>query len=169
MDLSKLTLPEGASLTLVEVQPGATHIGHVDHYYESENKGRRRASNTTVATQQQKDDILAYVDRLSDQLTDQWSDIYGELWQNIIDLPSVSTEIFNPGKQQDTTFNRNLVARIIRLLGSHGAFGIRYNAQHLTELLEGTKDHSVRAQLGYKLDSPIMISDIETKIKSMNA
>ena len=36
MDLSQLHLPAGTNLTLVEVQPGATNIQHVENYNQRE-------------------------------------------------------------------------------------------------------------------------------------
>ena len=38
MDLSQLHLPAGTNLTLVEVQPGATNIQHVENYINKEGR-----------------------------------------------------------------------------------------------------------------------------------
>ena len=38
MDLSQLHLPTGTNLTLVEVQPGATNIQHVENYNQREGR-----------------------------------------------------------------------------------------------------------------------------------
>ena len=38
MDLSQLHLPTGTNLTLVEVQPGATNIQHVENYNQKEGR-----------------------------------------------------------------------------------------------------------------------------------
>lgn len=38
MDLSQLHLPTGTNLTLVEVQPGATNIQHVENYKQREGR-----------------------------------------------------------------------------------------------------------------------------------
>ena len=38
MDLSQLHLPAGTNLTLVEVQPGATNIQHVENYNQREGR-----------------------------------------------------------------------------------------------------------------------------------
>lgn len=56
--------------------------------------------------------------------------------------------IFNPGKQQDTNFNRNLVANIIHYLDGRGVYKDNYNAALFAQILEGDKDHSVRSALG---------------------
>ena len=35
------------------------------------------------------------------------------LWRSILALPEVDAVVYNPGKQKNTTFNRNLIANII--------------------------------------------------------
>lgn len=95
--------------------------------------------------------ILSYVSLLSGQVADKWKHNYMKLWNGILDLDAVSAKVYEPGKQQKTNFNRNLVANIIYLLGSDGrikdpVYAV-YNASLFTELLEGDKDHPVRAEL----------------------
>lgn len=90
--------------------------------------------------------IHAYVNKLKDVVKAEWKDDYEDLWDEIMDSECFSATIYNPGKQQGTNFNRKLVANII-----HHINGIVYNktsAQEIAVLLEGTKDHSVRGDLG---------------------
>lgn len=92
-------------------------------------------------------EILQYISRLKLIIADDWKQGFDKLWNNILDLTEVSSQIYNPGKQQKTNFNRNLVANIIHYLGSKGMIK-DYNASKIAELLEGDKEHSVRSSLG---------------------
>ena len=96
-------------------------------------------------------EILDYVGRLRTSVTDKWKSRYEKLWEGILDLDVVAAKVYDPGKQQKTNFNRNLVANIIYYLGCYGQLEDRiygdYNASLLTELLEVDKDHPVRAEL----------------------
>lgn len=119
-------------------------------------------SGNNIDTAPIRAEILNYVSRLKTCLAGDSKQGYEKLWNNILDIPEVSAQIFNPGKQQDTNFNRNLVANIIHYLGMQGAFG-EYNAAQLTERLEGDKDHSVRRALGKDPDDEIL-----DKIKALS-
>ena len=74
---------------------------------------------------------------------------YESTWRSILALPEVAAAVYEPGKQKDTTFNRNLVANILYLMTEHGIITER-NATALTLALENDKEHSVRAQLRSK-------------------
>ncbi len=106
------------------------------------------------------DEILRYVSRVRPLLVEEHRAGFQQLWTDILALPEVAADIYRPGKQQGTNFNRNLVANILHQLGEHGFFG-QYNAAALTEHLEGDKDHSVRAALG---QSPVR--DIYNKVRA---
>ena len=71
---------------------------------------------------------------------------YESLWRLILQQPEVSAVVCDPGKQRDTTFNRDLVANIIYMMCNEGIIA-ETNATTLTLALEGDKAHSVRAQL----------------------
>ena len=77
----------------------------------------------------------------------EWIEKYQALWEEILELPAVSATIYNKGKQQGTTFNRNLVANILHLMAEKKVL-VTDNATKLAMTLEGTSDTSVRAQLG---------------------
>ena len=164
----------------IEGNPGTgntfseTHIDYVQNYNPNaktvinNNYGTRpkkvedkQPVNDNVDNSHIREEILAYVSRLKSDLSTEWMQRYDKLWNDILDLPEVSAKVYSPGKQQDTNFNRNLVANIIHYLGMHGAFG-DYNAAKLAEVLEGDKDHSVRKKLGEDPEQ-----DIANKINNL--
>ena len=85
----------------------------------------------------------------------QWAERYSTLWHQVLAAPEVEAVIYKPGKQQNTTFNRTLVANIIYIMCKEGVLQ-DVTASRLAELLEGDKDHSVRGRLhDYPDDSSI--------------
>lgn len=129
----------------------------INHNYGSRAKkgGDNPQNVNNIDTAPIRAEILNYVSRLKPYLADDSKQGYEKLWNDILDIPEVTAQIYNPGKQQDTNFNRNLVANIIHYLGTRGAFS-EYNAAQLTERLEGDKDHSVRRALGKDPDDEII-------------
>ena len=91
-----------------------------------------------------------------------WKNRYESLWRSILELPEVSATVYEPGRQKDTTFNRDLVANIIYMMCNAGVIAEK-NATTLTLALEGDKEHSVRAQLR-KVPQD---KDIEEKVKEL--
>ena len=79
---------------------------------------------------------------------EEWREKYQALWEEILELPAVSATIYNKGKQQGTTFNRNLVANILHLMAEKKVLALTANATKMAEMLEGDTNASVRAQLG---------------------
>lgn len=166
-------LKDVQSLHLTIVQAGATNIQNVEHYHGSDILSKQdngvftcEAGNTQDEYEQSEEAIMEYVGRLTHLVAPQWQEIYLPLWHDIIAMPSVSAVIYNPGKQVGTTFNRNLVAHIIHIMGMRGAFGPRFNAQKLTMSLEGNKSHSVRVQLGLSIADSSLRNDITRLITS---
>ena len=92
------------------------------------------------------DEILSYVRRLTRCVAPSHIATYDKLWLDILTLPEVAAEVYNPGKQHGTAFNRNLVAGIICMMKDTGII-TETNVSRLAELLEGDKEHSVRAAL----------------------
>jgi hypothetical protein len=127
--------------------PNATTV--TNNYFGTRAKSVPSETNSPdpVETAPIRDEILLYVSRLRTRLADEWKSRYQQVWADIIDLPVVAASVYNPGKQQGTNFNRNLVANIIHFLGSKGAFN-EYNAAQFALLLEDSSDHSVRSALG---------------------
>lgn len=99
--------------------------------------------------------IMEYVLRLKPHVAKDWKNRYESTWQKILALPEVEEQVYEPGRQKDTTFNRNLVAHIIYIMCNAKVFATQ-NATTLAVALEGDKDHPVRNQLGkYPDDSGI--------------
>lgn len=69
------------------------------------------------------------------------------LWRSILAIPEVDAVVYKPGKQKNTTFNRNLIANIIYIMYRENVI-VEHNVTTLTKALEHDKDHSVRSQLG---------------------
>lgn len=107
-------------------------------------------------TQLLKKSIMEYVSGLVTVLSDEWTQKYLKVWDEILDLDIVAAKVYDPGKQQGTVFNRNLVANIICYLGQKGAFKSPYNASLMARLLAGDSDNSVRAALGKSPDEKIV-------------
>ena len=111
---------------------------------------------------QRQTEILDYVGNLKQYVAKDWKNRYETLWHNILSLPEVSALIYDPGKQKDTTFNRNLVANILYIMCNQGIIS-ETNATTLTVALEHDKDHPVRAQLRKAPDD----KDLKRKIESL--
>lgn len=93
-------------------------------------------------------DILQYVMKLHPlYVGKKWQEKYEELWKAIVELPEVADKIYKKGRQQNTTFNRNLVGNILCVLAEKKVLTTN-NATKLAGELEKNSDASVRAQLG---------------------
>ncbi len=97
---------------------------------------------------QGKEAIIDYLDRLKPMVKAEYKDRYDTLWEGVLELSQVKAVIYNKGKQQDTTFNRNLLAQIIHQLGV--LYVPTANTVQMAMQLEPEKgaDHSVRQKLG---------------------
>ena len=128
------------------LNPAATTVTTTHHHYGEEkvaDGGCKRLDD------EQKEalraDILAYVGRLTNCVKQEWKSKYATLWKKILALPEVDTKIYYPGRQKNTTFNRQLVGNIIKLLIGKVLEG---NPTSLATALEGTGGHSVRTDMG---------------------
>lgn len=131
--------------------PNATTV--INNHYGDQKPVQAAQSKTEdkAALILRQQEILDYVGNLKQFVAPEWKNRYESTWRSILALPQVAAVIYEPGKQKDTTFNRNLVANIIYIMyNDHDGHGIitESNATHLAEILEGDKDHSVRRQLG---------------------
>uniref|UniRef100_UPI003FF020C2 hypothetical protein n=1 Tax=Prevotella sp. TaxID=59823 RepID=UPI003FF020C2 len=126
--------------------PNATTV--VNNYYGDKQKSVPAAEKVLqdAEREKRKADIMQYVAKLARYVSKDWKNRYETLWKNILALPEVEAEVYEPGKQKGTTFNRNLIANIICMMVSAEVFNTD-NATHLTIALEGDKEHSVRNQL----------------------
>ena len=134
----------------VFAMPGAT-VNQYPNAVTTQNDAASKPSapeNATRNPQLSKNTILEYVMRLHPlHVREEWREKYEALWEEILELPAVSATIYNKGKQQGTTFNRNLVANILHLLAEKKVLKTD-NATRLAIELEGDTNASVRAKLG---------------------
>ncbi len=121
-----------------------TREANSDHSAKTEKRGGQEDVVDTATIRQE---ILTYVSCLRPLLSDEWKSRYLKVWEDILNLDIVAAIVYEPGKQQGTNFNRNLVANIIYYLDGQGAYKDKYNATTMTFKLEGDKDHSVRSAL----------------------
>ena len=121
--------------------PNATTV--IKNYYGTSKEAQVRSfvPRETVTA-----DIIRYVAPLRLYLADEWKSRYQKIWEDILALEMIATAVSNPGKQRGTNFNRNLVANIIHYLSGRGVY-TRYSPTLFTVLLQGNKDHPVRAAL----------------------
>ena len=54
--------------------------------------------------EQGKEAIMEYVDRLKPLIRQEYQERYDEIWMGILELKEVREEVYDKGKQQDTTF-----------------------------------------------------------------
>ena len=94
--------------------------------------------------------------RLTPIVREEYQSIYGDLWLGILDVKEVKLQVYNKGKQQGTTFNRDFVAQIIHQLGNR-IYLPDANPVVMAEHLEPEKgkDHPVRQKLGESPDKSI--------------
>ena len=133
-----------------QLNPNATHV--TNNYYGEEfvpDDGLQKPTfHATRNPQLSKDSVLEYVMRLyPSYVCKEWRDKYRPLWVDIIELPAVADKIFDKGKQQNTSFNRNLVGNILHLLAEKKILNTT-NATRLSEALENDPNASIRAKLG---------------------
>ena len=113
--------------------------------------------------------IKAYVMKVKDLLSADWTEhAYEALWDKILALPSVKAVVKVVGKQKHTTFNRKLVANILHLMMQKGVFSPSATNQAMAEALEGTKDHSVRAEVGTAIEDRAIKAAVERLIAEKN-
>ena len=74
-----------------------------------------------------------------------------KMWEDILDLPEVKSQVYDAGKQWGTNFNRDLVANILYHLRARKIYAVvyrdNYNGAKMAEYLEGDKEHSVKHAL----------------------
>lgn len=116
--------------------------------YESAKQNAQKEDDSKTQ-KQGKDAIMEYVGRLKPVVKEQYLDHYDQIWEGILEINQVKAVIYNKGKQQDTTFNRNLLAKIIHQV-SWWLYESSANTVIMAEYLEPGKgiDHPVRQKLG---------------------
>ena len=109
---------------------------------------QKKKKEVTVDTTPIKNEILTWVSKIRPFLCDDWKANYMKMWDEILELQEVKENLYKPGKQQGTNFNRYLVCNIIYYLDSCGAYSEDYNASAMTKALVNDKESSLRKQLG---------------------
>ena len=140
--------------------PNATTV--INNHYGESGKAKPQTDRETFKADLlvRRGEIMQYVANLKPFVAKEWKNRYEATWHAILDLPAVAAVIYEPGKQKDTSFNRNLVANIIYIMCDRGIID-ESNATKLTEALEGDKDHSVRAQLRTEPDDAVLLNEVK--------
>lgn len=120
--------------------------GYITYNERDEKTPKKNIEPESNAT---KKDILQYVMRLEPLVKEEYRDTYKGIWGDILELNEVKMCIYDKGKQQDTTFNRNLLAQIIHQV-SNTIYLPNTKPVQMVEYLEPEKgkDHPVRQKLG---------------------
>ena len=142
-------LPEilqGASIGQLNmiVEGGAKVVYQEQHF-----QGDQKPVNSDANQKPVKEAIMDYLWRLKPVIREQYLSVYDEIWDGILELHEVKMQIYQKGKQRDTTFNRNLLAQIIHQV-SDRLYLPTANTVKMAEYLEPEKgmEHSVRQKLG---------------------
>lgn len=159
-ETTQAAMESGRPLTIFNIRevhqlnPNATHV--TNHYYgdqfvpkEHVHTAITSPDNKTQPATRNPQLIIDYVMRLHPiHVRQEWREKYQALWEEILELPAVADRIHDKGRQQGTTFNRNLVANILHLMAEKKVLAITANATKMAEALEGDANASVRAKLG---------------------
>lgn len=149
--------------SLPELLKGAT-IGQLNMFVESGAKAvyqelnvqdSQKPAGNEQASPQGKEAIMEYVGRLRPLVKEQYLAKYDQIWEGILEISQVKAVIYNKGKQQDTTFNRNLLAQLIHQVDI--IYLPTANTVQMSTYLEPEKgvDHPVRQKLGEVPDKAI--------------
>lgn len=135
--------------TVQNYNPNATTV--INNNYGSYPKSKENPLGETDHSAIRQE-IINYVSKTLKLVEKKWQDGYMDLWNDILDLDVVAAEVYDRGRQHDTTFNRNFVANIIHFLGNFrgnktGMFGA-YSATPIVNELEGRTACSTRTELG---------------------
>lgn len=138
--------------TVQNYNPNATTVNntyHINNVYggSERNKDVPQGPKTETNKAERKAEIMQYVFKLKDMVAQEYKTAYAKLWLAILGTPEVSAVICEPGKQQNTTFNRKLVANILHLMIESNLFKDR-NVTTMATMLEADKEHPVRGYLG---------------------
>ena len=134
------------------------NVGSIIIYSGNDKSGKSKVKSNIVNPDkaQVKEQILQFVSPLVIKLNSEWISTYKKFWSEVLDLDILPDSIYDPGKQQGTVFNRNLVANIICYLSKRGAFNHPYIPSELARMLTGSAESSVRAALSKMPDEDIV-------------
>ena len=122
--------------------------------YEAPNKKMKDDGDDNLQKKGKKA-IMEYVGRLRPLVKEQYQEKYDQIWEGILEISQVKAVIYDKGKQQDTTFNRNLLAQLIHQVDV--IYLPTANTVQMATYLEPEKgiDHPVRQKLGEAPDKDI--------------
>ena len=133
----------------VFAMPGATVNQYPNGTAQAASSSQKISVEETQPATRNPQLIIDYVMRLHpSHVRQEWQENYQALWESILELPAVACKVYDKGRQQGTTFNRNLVANILHLLAERRVLTINANPTEMAKLLEGDANASVRAKLG---------------------
>lgn len=133
----------------VFAMPGATVNQYPNGTAQAASSSKNSSAEETQPATRNPQLIIDYVMRLHpSHVRQEWQEKYQTLWKSILKLPPVACKVYDKGRQQGTTFNRNLVANILHLLAERRVLTINANPTEMAKLLEGDANASVRAKLG---------------------
>ena len=125
--------------------PNTTQVTNITKNYQYGSKPEQTQQKRLDDEEKKirKNAILRYVKRIDELVADKWKERHEELWLQILEIPQVNAQIYDKGKQQGTSFNRNLVGRIIGLLAQKMVYSTQ-KATQIAIVLEGSNKHSIR-------------------------
>lgn len=109
-----------------------------------------------------KEAVLQYVMKTQDLAADHWKDKYMLIWDRLFLIPDFEEKIYNPGRQQNTVFNRSFLGNVMGFLCRKGVFLEKVTNTTLTKALEGDSDASIRQAMG-KLPGSQKVEDFIKK------
>lgn len=119
------------------------------------NREKEKAAEDNM--KQGKAAIMEYVGRLKPLVVSDFIEKYDEVWLRVLDLDEVKSVVYDRGRQQNTTFNRNFVANIIHLMSDNGMYLLGTTDVTMAKHLEPQKgkDHPVRGCLGLSPENKV--------------
>ena len=139
---------------------------HAQAIYHEAEKPARHADKDECDVEAATRAAMEYVGRLHEMVTPSWASRYMDLFKQIFALPQVRVNIAVVGKQQGTSFNRNMVANVVQMmLQEQDIFLPTANPSRMAEKLEHNKDHSVKAALGAVPQDKQLKEAVKTVIK----
>lgn len=150
--------------TVQNYNPNATTV--INNNYGDKPKAASSPDNNLTDAEREhlKSEIMTYVSRIKQYVANEWKNRYETTWRSVLDIPEVESLVFSPGKQKNTSFNRNLVANIIYIMCNAG-FYTDTNATALTIALEDDKEHSVRQQLAKEPADRLLVKHVKALLQ----
>lgn len=150
--------------TVQNYNPNATTV--INYNYGDKPKAMSSPDNNMTDEEREhlKSEIMTYVSRIKQYVANEWRNRYETTWRSVLDIPEVESLVFSPGKQKNTSFNRNLVANIIYIMCNAGFYS-ETNATTLTIALEDDKEHSVRGQLAKEPADILLVKHVKALLQ----